>query len=140
MKAALKKQPIKLEKLPQAKVEIINLIDVLITLIAFFMLTTVFARQQQQLKVDLPEAQQAQTLDPQIRKILIEVDSEDHLKVNHYPVSLKQLAAVLRQQPAATVAVIQADKACRYEKVIQVLDRVKESKLKRISFEVKSAD
>ncbi|HEY8462606.1 MAG TPA: biopolymer transporter ExbD [Bacillota bacterium] len=136
----MKKQPIKLEKLPQAKVEIINLIDVLITLIAFFMLTTVFARQQQQLKVDLPEAQQAQTLDPQIRKILIEVDSEDHLKVNHYPVSLKQLAAVLRQQPAATVAVIQADKACRYEKVIQVLDRVKESKLKRISFEVKSAD
>lgn len=136
MKTAMKKPVIKLEELPQAKVEIINLIDVLITLIAFFMLTTVFAGQQHSLKVNLPEVQHAPLDETAVRKLVIELNRENQIKIHHQPVSLNQLAAFLKGQPDDTVVVIRADKDCRYDTVMQVVDRVKESKLKKLSFEV----
>ena len=53
----MQKKPLDLSKLPGPKVEIINLIDVLITLVAFFLLTTVFADQLDQLQVNLPQVE-----------------------------------------------------------------------------------
>ena len=53
-----RKQPVNM-KFPSPRVEIINLIDVLITLVAFFLLTMVLPENRGQLEIELPRAEQA---------------------------------------------------------------------------------
>jgi biopolymer transport protein ExbD len=133
----MKRQPIQLEPLPQAKVEIINLIDVLITLVAFFMLTTVFAQERQELGIELPQAKQTQTVKPELPKIIIELDKENKWFVKGRPVSERELFAILKRQPAQTAVLIRADRSSRYGRMIRLMDLLKQTGLTRVGFEVK---
>jgi biopolymer transport protein ExbD len=133
----VKKQPIKLEPLPQAKVEIINLIDVLITLVAFFLLTTVFARDRQELGIELPRAEQTQTVKTSLPKIIIELDKDNQWLIKGRPVAERELFAILQQQPAQTAVLIRADRSSRYGRIIRVMDLIKQTGLSRVGFEVK---
>ena len=104
-------KPIKLPPLPPAKLEIINLIDVLITLIAFFMLTAVFAKKNHRLSVNLPSAP----------RLLLDNELFHRLKeCNH-----------------DTIIVIKADRDCRYGRIVQLLDIVKSRHLTKIALEVR---
>jgi biopolymer transport protein ExbD len=134
----MSRHPIQLKPLPQAKVEIINLIDVLITLIAFFLLTTVFAKDRHQLGIELPRAQQSQTVKPALPKIIIELDKANQWFYQGRPVTEAELLTVLKAQPTETVVLIQADRSCRYERIIRLMDLLKQTELSRVGFEVKA--
>lgn len=133
----MKNQPIRLEPLPQAKVEIINLIDVLITLVAFFMMTTVFAQDRQELGIELPQAKQTQTVKPALPKIILELDKDNQWFVKGRPVSERELSALLQQQPAQTAVLIRADRSSRYGRIIRLMDLIRQTGLTRVGFEVK---
>jgi biopolymer transport protein ExbD len=133
----MKNQPIRLEPLPRAKVEIINLIDVLITLVAFFLLTTVFARDRQELGIELPRAEQTQTVKTSLPKIIIELDKDNQWLIKGRPVAERELFAILQQQPAQTAVLIRADRSSRYGRIIRVMDLIKQTGLSRVGFEVK---
>jgi biopolymer transport protein ExbD len=133
----MKNQPIRLEPLPQAKVEIINLIDVLITLVAFFLMTTVFAQDRQELGIELPQAKQTQTVKPELPKIIIELDKENKWFVKGRPVSERELFAILKRQPAQTAVLIRADRSSRYGRIIRLMDLIRQTGLTRVGFEVK---
>ena len=134
------KKPLELPKLPAPKVEIINLIDVLITLVAFFLLTTVFAEQQDHLRVNLPQVEAAATNHPSATGILIEMDTSHNLYLNKQAVPLprEELRAFLQKtiRPDLTVT-IQADKDCSYEEVIRLLDLVQQCGIHRAALEVR---
>jgi biopolymer transport protein ExbD len=133
----MKNQPIRLEPLPRAKVEIINLIDVLITLVAFFLLTTVFARDRQELGIELPRAEQTQTVKTSLPKIIIELDKDNQWLIKGRPVAERELFAILQQQPAQTAVLIRADRSSRYGRIIRVMDLIKQTGISRVGFEVK---
>jgi biopolymer transport protein ExbD len=133
----MNRQPIRLEPLPQAKVEIINLIDVLITLVAFFLLTTVFAQERQELGIELPQAKQTQTVKSALPKIILDLDKDNQWFVKGRPVSERELSALLQQQPAQTAVLIRADRSSRYERIIRLMDLLKQTGLTRVGFEVK---
>jgi biopolymer transport protein ExbD len=133
----MKKQPIKLELLPPPKVEIINLIDVMITLIAFFLLTTVFAQDQQQLGIKLPAARQSQTLQATARKLQIQLDRQHRLYLDQRPIREADLLPLLKQQPLNVVVLIQADQACSYGAIVRLVDLVKQSGLTKVGFGVR---
>jgi biopolymer transport protein ExbD len=121
-------------------VEIINLIDVLITLVAFFLLTTVFAGQQDTLRVNLPQLEAMATTHPQAAVILIEMDTDHHLYLNKQaaPICREDLRSFLQQMTRSDLTVtIQADQACRYEEVIRLLDLVQQSGVDRAGLEVR---
>lgn len=133
----MKKQPIKLDLLPPPKVEIINLIDVMITLIAFFLLTTVFANDQQQLGIDLPKARQTQAVNRAAAKLLVQLDRDNRLYLDHRRIQEADLLPVLRRQPSGAVVMVEADRACPYGAIVRLVDLVKRSRLTRISLAVK---
>jgi biopolymer transport protein ExbD len=133
----MKKQPIKLKPLPRTKVEIINLIDVLITLVAFFLLTTVFARDRQELGIELPRAEQTRTVERSLPKITVELDKDNRWFVKGRPVTEEKLGAILQRQPARTAVLIRADRSSRYERIIRLMDLIKQTGLDRVGFEVK---
>jgi biopolymer transport protein ExbD len=131
-------RPIKLEPLPPPKVEIINLIDVLITLVAFFLLTTVFANNQRQLGIDLPQARQTQVTSAAVPKLLVQLDRSRRLYLNQLPVGEADLAVALNQQPSGAVVLIEADRNCPYGAIVRLVDLVKQSRLTRIGLKVRS--
>jgi biopolymer transport protein ExbD len=133
-------QPIKLPSLPPAKLEIINLIDVLITLIAFFMLTAVFAEKSHHLNIQLPKAPHSASSAVQnkaVTKIEIGIDKEDRIYYEGQLIKEAELLGCLQTQNRNTVVVIRADKDCRYGKVVGVLDYVKHCRLSKIALEVR---
>jgi biopolymer transport protein ExbD len=134
----VKKRPIKLELLPPPKIEIINLIDVMITLIAFFLLTTVFAQDQQQLGIKLPTARQSRILQATDRKVRLQLDRQHRLYLDQRRIREADLAPLLKRRPADTAVLIQADQSCSYGAIVRLVDLVKKSGLTKVGFGVKN--
>lgn len=128
-------RPISLKPLPPARVEIINLIDVMITLIAFFMLTTVFAQEQSRLKIMLPQSKQAESAAVP-SQLLLEIDEESRLYVNGSIISPAGLKKLLQQTSPETVVAIRGDQAVTYQALIDLLDLLKQNHFTKLSFEV----
>lgn len=135
----MSKRPISFRPLPPPKVEIINLIDVLITLIAFFMLTTVFAERQRRLDLELPVVQSSEKSAETFKDsfLLLELDHNGVLSYNGSQVLAQELPALLQQEERETPVLLRADRDCRYEEVIQIIDLLKESGLIQLALEVK---
>ena len=133
-------EPIKLPPLPPARLEIINLIDVLITLIAFFMLTAVFAKESHRLNIKLPVAPHSASAampKQEAAKIEIGVDKENRIFYEGNPVHEDELLKRLRTQNRESVVVIRADRDCSYGRVVKVLDVVKNCRLSKVALEVR---
>ncbi|MGE5606736.1 MAG: ExbD/TolR family protein [Bacteroidota bacterium] len=131
--------PINLKPLPPARVEIINLIDVMITLIAFFMLTTVFAQEQSRLQIMLPQSKQAESAAVP-SQLLLEMDEESRIYVNGSIVSPAGLKRILQQTSPDTVVAIRGDQAVTYQALIDLLDLLKQYHFTKLSFEVKKIE
>jgi biopolymer transport protein ExbD len=133
-------EPIQLPPLPPARLEIINLIDVLITLIAFFMLTAVFAEKSHRLNIQLPVAKHSWTAaapQKEAAKIEIGIDKENRIYYEGQAIQEKELLAHLRMQNRESIVIIRADRDCRYGRVVKVLDVVKSCRLSKVALEVR---
>lgn len=139
----MNKKPLELPKMPAPKVEIINLIDVLITLVAFFLLTTVFADYKDRLRVNLPQVEQTSVNHPSSTGILIEMDAGSNIYLNgqNHPVTKEELLGFLQERQGRIDeylgVTIQADKDCSYENVIRLLDLVRRSGYNQAVLEVR---
>ena len=123
----MQKKPIDLPKMPAPRVEIINLIDVLITLIAFFLLTTVFAEYRDHLQVDLPQVEQIATSHKIQEGLVIGLDEDNNIFLNQQSriVTKEELIGFLSIEATHNpVVTIQADKDCSYDQVIRLLELV----------------
>jgi biopolymer transport protein ExbD len=112
----------------------VALIDILIVLLIFLMVTTTF-KQQPALKLALPESTQAKRAGAQESvPLVISIDPKGNLRVgpDAKPVTadrLKQeLIAALSANPALRVA-ISADKAAPFGQIVKVMDAAKEAKI-----------
>lgn len=127
------KPPLKPEPLPPPKIEIINLIDVLITLIAFFMFTTVFAAKQGQLEIELPAASRSVSVVQAGVGIEIGLTKENRIIIAGKVVQPEKLSEYLRENcRSGELVVVKADRECKYEWVISLLDRIKSSGITRV--------
>ncbi|NLY76139.1 MAG: hypothetical protein GX075_12710 [Firmicutes bacterium] len=126
------KPPLKPEPLPPPKIEIINLIDVLITLIAFFMFTTVFATRQGQLEIELPTASRSVSAQVEVGTE-IGLTKENRIIIAGRLLGPGELTEYLRKNcRSGELVVVKADRECKYEWVISLLDRIKSSGITRV--------
>jgi biopolymer transport protein ExbD len=123
--------------LPAPKVEIINLIDVLITLIAFFMFTTVFANKQGQIRLDLPSASQSQSVKGTLG-MEISLTKANKIFVGDKQLGLDELGEYLKTNCRTDdLITIKADRECKYEWVISLLEKVKNSGISKVGLRVR---
>ena len=118
---------------------IVALIDVLIVLLIFLMVTTTFRQQQPALRLALPESSQAQrTGASEIAPIVVSIDAEGSLRfgADALPITaerLKQeLADQLARNPDARLA-ISADRQAPFGQIIRVMDAAEESGIKLVN-------
>ena len=119
----------------QPTVMIIPMIDIMLFLLVFFMLSTIFMVQTNTLTVSLPQSTSAQQ-ETRANVIPITVLSTGAVLYDKETAPTDELAKKVNRAIDAdsnTVFVIRGDKSARYENVVEVLDLLKKSGAKRVS-------
>lgn len=109
------------------------LIDVVFLLLIFFVVTSVFKKDQYALGLSLPESKESgkSTLEKK-EKLVIELSS-DKLAFNNKSVSFEDLNASLRPVEKKEMIELRVAKDVMYQRLIKVLDILKENNLSNIS-------
>lgn len=101
------------------QINIVSMIDVTFTILAFFIVSSVYLTRSEGLPVNLPQAATAQA--QQTAKITVSMNPQGQILLNLKPVQLEQLEAEVRRliQPNQTATVIlNADEAVSHGQVI----------------------
>lgn len=109
------------------RLRIINLVDILIILLLFFVATTTFRQEAPMaVKVNLPEAKTAAAVGREaVGRLVITVAKDDQILVDGRPTSLLGLEKALRDAKAKDPAVqiqFSADRTVSYGTVVSIVD------------------
>ncbi len=125
------------------EINMVPFIDVMLVLLIIFMVTAPLITPSM---IDLPSVGKAARQPDQIIQIIIGKNDRLEMKVKEQtsPLSLKDLAAAVQQAQgsaqgakgdtaaANTAVVISADKAVKYESVVQVMDTLQRAGIQRV--------
>lgn len=117
-------------------ITIIPLIDILCILLIFFIVTTTFRKENNLLKINLPESQEAKAASAEKEPpILLRVQNDQNLTLDDQPVTVADLATALKtaieKEPKRGVA-LQADKEASFGLIVKVLDALQAAGIKNI--------
>ena len=109
------------------EINLLPMIDVIFSILAFFIISTLFLSRAQGLSVDLPSAQ---TSEPkQTAEINITIESDGDLFLDRQPIQLEQLQAALTEKIAPdseSLVIINADTKVEHGTVVKVMDRLRQ--------------
>jgi biopolymer transport protein ExbD len=115
------------------------LLDVILLLLIFFLLASVFA--QPTLEVDLPEAAHSESSVEQDEILSIAVSSNGDIFINKTLVPLAELQSRIEtalQQDQEMPVMVRADKQSAFEHFVKVMDAVKGAGAKQLIIETQS--
>lgn len=119
----------------QPLVMIIPMIDIMLFLLVFFMLSTIYMVQTNTLPVSLPQSSSAkQETRPNVIPLTVLANGDVLFDKDSVP--NQQLAEKVHKALEAdkdAIFVLRGDKAARYESIVAVLDLLKKSGAKRVS-------
>ena len=119
----------------QPLVMIIPMIDIMLFLLVFFMMSTIYMVQTNTLQVNLPQSESAKRdTKPNVVPITVMENGNimyDKDNVNNRDLIMKVQKTILEDKD--TVFVLFGDKFTKYEKVVNVLEMLKKSGVKHIS-------
>jgi len=119
----------------QPLVMIIPMIDIMLFLLVFFMLGTIYMVQTNNFNVDLPQSEgERQEVQPKVVSITVTESGEvlyegEKIFLKHLP----QLVNHALTKDNETIFVIYGDKSARYEKVVKVIELLKKSGVRHVS-------
>ena len=120
----------------------IPLIDVLLVVIIFLMVTTTFAKLSE-VKINLPIAEKKQ-VNEETAPIRVEITEDGHYFINNEPLvstEIESIANVLRelaQDKQDTQVIISADANARHQSIINLMEAARKAMLSKIAFATKS--
>ena len=116
-------------------VMIIPMIDIMLFLLVFFMLSTIYMVQTNNFNVDLPKSEEVQQkIQPKI--VSISVTQNGEIFFENSKILNKNLPQIVNHElskDSEIIFVIYGDKFAKYEKIVDVLDLLKKSGATHIS-------
>lgn len=113
------------------------MIDILLLLLSFFIISFQFSRSETELNVSVPTAQEGAEPDRQRGEIIINVMPDGSLRVEGGTLDLQQLqsklAAIAKQFENQPVR-IRGDGAVPYQRIVEVIDTCQKAGIWNISF------
>jgi len=109
------------------EINILPMIDVIFSILAFFIISSLFLTRSQGLPVDLPSAQTAEPKQSVQLNITIEPDGK--LFLDRQPIELDNLKGALTEKinpDTDSVVVINADEKVEHGTVVKVMDRLRQ--------------
>jgi biopolymer transport protein ExbD len=120
------------------RIRIINLVDILIILLLFFIATTTFrVESPSAVKLNLPEAKTAEELGKEkIARLVISIGADERILLNDQTVALPGLEAAFRdarqRNPEVTLQ-LSADRSVSYGTVVAIVDAARAAGLRDIT-------
>jgi biopolymer transport protein ExbD len=129
---------VKLQAFPEddPAINLTPMIDVMFTLLVFFMLATTFAERERMLDVELPFASSAEAADKTPQELVINVAREGKVWIDGRALEGEQLGQVLKdtaEKNRRTAVTIRGDRRVAYDGVVHVLDACMQAGLLDVS-------
>ena len=109
------------------EINILPMIDVIFSILAFFIISSLFLTRSQGLPVDLPTAQTAEP--EQSVQLNITIEPDGKMFLDRQPIELNQLKDALTQKinpNSESVVIINADEKVEHGTVVKVMDRLRQ--------------
>ena len=127
----------------ESEVNILPLIDVLFAILLFFMLSSIVLTEKNQIAVKRPTTSQAEQVGKAKKTITITLKNNRKLYLEENELLTAELSQRLKrlsQDNSIDQVLIDADKACVYGEVMEILDIVKAAGLNSIGLAVNKRD
>ena len=109
------------------EINILPMIDVIFSILAFFIISSLFLTRSQGLPVNLPSAQTAEP--EQSVQLNITIEPDGKMFLDRQPIELDNLKAVLTEKikpDSESVVIINADEKVEHGTVVKVMDRLRQ--------------
>ncbi len=113
---------------------IVSLVDVLVILLIFFVVSTTFRTQQPEVQINLPDSKTAVSAPSEQDHALVTIDQDDEIKLDGKTLEADALEGAVRDLPPtrkSTIA-LQADKKASFGTIIKVMDALKLAGVKNL--------
>ena len=127
----------------ESEVNILPLIDVLFAILLFFMLSSIVLTEKNQIAVQRPTNSQAKHIDKAKKTITITLQNDRKLYLEEDEIRAAELSQKLKrlsQDSSIDQVLIDADTACIYGEVMEILGIVKAAGLNSIGLAVNKRD
>ena len=118
-------------------IQLAPLVDVLMLLLIFFLLTWNAARTENELDVKVPKAAAAKEQSRPIGDVVVNVKSDGNVVVNRRTLNSEELSELLRglvQLDADQAVVIRGDEAGQYKNIVDVLNICSQAGVSNVAF------
>ncbi len=112
-----------------AQINIVPMIDVIFSILAFFIISTLYLTRSEGLPVNLPKAATAET--QRTAQINVTVEPDGEIALNRQSIELSQLeegVSQLIEPNSEAIVVINADEKVDHGRVVSVMDRLRQVK------------
>lgn len=113
-----------------AQINIVPMIDVIFSILAFFIISSLFLSKSEGLPVNLPQASTSQVQQAP-EKITVTIQSQGNLMLDDDKIDIEALEGSVRQligENQTALVVLKADKSVEHGLVVDVMDRLRRVK------------
>ena len=122
--------------LEEPSLNITSLLDIILTIVMFFMVSTTFSQNERQTEIQVPTVSDNAVLTGQPDEIVVNVAIDGQMQVSGKPQTVETLSSLL--QAALTsfpnqAVVIRGDGRCEYQRVMDAFSACKQAGVRNIS-------
>lgn len=119
------------------------MVDILLVLLGFFMLTWTFARHETELDVQVPAAKEGKENRRSVGEVIINVKADGSLVMNRRPMSPQELQTTLTRiatlYPDQAI-ILRGDEKVDYGHIVQTLDICRSANIWNVAFATRHTD
>jgi biopolymer transport protein ExbD len=106
---------------------IVSLVDILVILLIFFVVSTTFKKDQPEVQINLPESKTATKAPAELEHAIVSVDEADTIKLDGQAVDVDELERAVRNLSPTRKAslALQADRKASFGTIVKVMDALK---------------
>jgi biopolymer transport protein ExbD len=120
------------KKREQLAMDLTPLIDMVFLLLVFFLVTSVFKKDELALLLKLPKSEQGMGNEKKVEQLIIELSDTD-LAVNGKKTTIEELPSTFKNTSKETLVNLRVDGDVKYQRLVKVLDSLQANKLENIS-------
>jgi biopolymer transport protein ExbD len=117
--------------------QIAPMVDILLVLLVFFIVTWNFSLSEKELDVKIPTASNSRETDPYVGQVVVNVKADGSIVFNRQPISDEELVAKLKElaklYPDQAV-ILRGDQNANYKYIVNVLDLCKQANIWNVAF------
>ena len=136
----------KLRRRPEPNVlgfQIAPMVDILLVLLCFFIVTWSFARKENELDVKVPNAESAKESNPVVNQTVLNVKSDGTVVWNRKPIALPDLTLKLKELSGIFpdyAIIVRGDERTPYHYIVAVLDTCRAAGIWNVAFATSKAE